>query len=104
VKIDELIGGEAVERPAVLYMGQDYLFAQASFDELDDILNTGREVRRCLGQAIADRRLHHQAGYQARNSDVLLEFSHTPGRRRATRIQYEHFDKFHLNSLLYCTV
>ena len=74
VEIDELISRKAVIRPGASDVGQNHFFAQAGFDQIDDILNTGREARRRLGRAMDGRRLQNQAGCQTGNCDVMLQF------------------------------
>jgi hypothetical protein len=86
VNIDELIGREVVRRPGVLNVGQKHFFAQAGFDQLDNILNTRREAWRRLGQAIDARRLPDHAGDQTGNCSVPLQLNQAPGNRRVNRI------------------
>jgi hypothetical protein len=97
--IDDLIGREGVGRSGVSDVGQDHFFAQTGLDQLDDILNTGREARRRLGPAIDGRHLQHQAGGQTGQGSVLLQFNQTPAMRRAGRIQDHVSDTFHLYNL-----
>jgi hypothetical protein len=97
--IDDLIGREGVRRPCVSDVGQDHVFAQAGLDQLDDILNTGWEARRRLGQAIDGRCLQQEAGNHTRDRDVMLKFEQTPAKRRDGCIQVHVSDTFHLYNL-----
>jgi hypothetical protein len=56
-------------------VGQDNFFAKAGLDQLDDILNSGREARRRLGRTIEGRRLQHQAGGQAGEGGVVFQLN-----------------------------
>jgi hypothetical protein len=98
VDIDDLIGRERVRGPGILDVGQNHFFAQAGFDQLDDILNTRRKAWRRLGQAIDGCHLPDHASDQTGNCDALLQFNQTPGSRRASHTQYEHSTRFHLHN------
>lgn len=76
VEVNELIGRKVVKRPGVSDVGEDHLFAQAGFDELDDILNARREAWERLGRADDGRDLQNQAGYQTGNCEVMVKFDH----------------------------
>jgi hypothetical protein len=75
MNIDDLIGREGVGRSGVSDVGQDNFFAKAGLDQLDDILNSGREARRRLGRTIEGRRLQHQAGGQAGEGGVVFQLN-----------------------------
>jgi hypothetical protein len=85
LEINQLISREVVIRPGASDLGQNHFFAQAGFDQLDDILNTGREAGRRLGRAIDGGHLQKQAGCQTGNCDVMVQFNQAPGSRRASR-------------------
>jgi hypothetical protein len=80
-------------------MGQHHFFTQAGFDQLDDILNAGREAWRRLGLAMDGGHWQDQAGRQTDNCDVLLQFNQKQSRYRASRTHNEHSNRFHLNNM-----
>ena len=99
VDIDELISREGVNRTGVLDVGQNHFFAQAGLDQLDDILNSGREAWRRLGRTMDGRRLQDQTGNQTGKGELLPHSKQTPGNRRVIHIRNNHADRVHLNNL-----
>ena len=99
MNVDDLIGREVVRRPGVSDVGQDHFFTQAGLDQLDDILDSGREARCRLGRTIEGRHLQHQAGGQAGESGVEFQFNQTPASRYARRMQDHVSDTFHFYNL-----
>jgi hypothetical protein len=99
MEIDELISREVVERPRILDVGQNHFLAQAGFDQLDDILNTGREAGRRLGQAIGGRHRQDQAGHQKDNCRATPRFNQASGSHYVSRTQKKHSHTIHLHNL-----